>query len=130
MCEYTAALVVNMLAHLLRLEGLVGRLNGHVLLTVDLDAVCDDGLGLALIVEGGGDGGHLSGAQLGGVSIDVPSYLMSQRERRVCGGRGRTEKSGDEAQVVVPLTSQMTALSMLPVPTRLLRAWLEHVSRA
>jgi hypothetical protein len=117
-------------AHLLRLEGLVGRLNGHVLLAVDLDAVRDDSLGLALIVEGGGDGGHLSGAELGGVSIDIPSYLLWQSEPRVCGGRRRTEKSGDEAQVVVPLTSQMTALSMLPVPTRLLRGWLEDITCA
>lgn len=38
-----------------------------------------------------------------------------------CGVRivGRTEKPGDEAQVVWPVASQMTALSMLPVPTRL-----------
>lgn len=34
-------------------------------------------------------------------------------------GLGRTEKPGEEAQVVWPLTSQMRALSMLPVPTRL-----------
>lgn len=58
-----------MLTHLLRLECLVGRLNGHVLLAIDLDAVRDDGLGLALIVEGGSDGAHLGGAELGGVSI-------------------------------------------------------------
>jgi hypothetical protein len=32
---------------------------------------------------------------------------------------GRTEKPGDDAQVVWPVASQMTALSMLPVPTRL-----------
>lgn len=32
-----------------------------------------------------------------------------------------SEKPGDEAQVVWPLTSQMSALSMLPVPTRLQR---------
>jgi hypothetical protein len=38
----------------------------------------------------------------------------------MCGER--TEKSGDEAHVVWPLTSQMRALSMLPVPTRLQRA--------
>lgn len=31
----------------------------------------------------------------------------------------RTENPGDEAQVVWPVASQMTALSMLPVPTRL-----------
>jgi hypothetical protein len=31
----------------------------------------------------------------------------------------RTEKSADAAQAVAPSTSQMRALSMLPVPTRL-----------
>ena len=51
-------------AHLLCLERVVGRLDGHVLLAVDLDAVGDYGLGLALVGERGGDGAHLSGGQL------------------------------------------------------------------
>lgn len=57
--------------HLLRLEGLVGRLDGHVLLASNLDAVRDNGLGLALVGEGPGDGGHLSGGELGGVSMGM-----------------------------------------------------------
>jgi hypothetical protein len=55
--------------HLLCLQRVVGRLDGHVLVAIDLDTVCDDGLGLALVVEGGGDGAHLSGSELEPVSI-------------------------------------------------------------
>jgi hypothetical protein len=122
-------------AHLLRLERVLGRLNGHVLLAIDLDAVCDDGLGLALVVERGGNGAHLSGGELQPVSA-VLSHATNPlahtvaccyvRYARVAGGR--TEKSGDEAQVVWPLTSQMRALSMLPVPTRLQRARVREAS--
>ena len=101
----------GMATHLLGLERVVAGLDGHVLFAVDLDAVGDDALGLALVVERGGDGAHLGGGELGRVRVRV-------RVDEVRVG-GRTEKPGDEAQVVWPVASQMTALSMLPVPTRL-----------
>lgn len=47
-------------AYLLGLERVVGCLDGHVLVAADLDAVCDDALGIALVVEGIGDGFALS----------------------------------------------------------------------
>lgn len=50
--------------HLLCLERVVRSLDGHVLLAVDLDAVGDYGFGLALVVEGRGDGAHLGGGEL------------------------------------------------------------------
>jgi hypothetical protein len=101
--------------HLLGLERVIAGLDGHVLLAVDLDAVGDDTLGLALVVERGSDGAHLGGGEL-----DMCERGREQGRRRGP-GRRRTEKPGDEAQVVWPVASQMTALSMLPVPTRLQR---------
>jgi hypothetical protein len=120
------AYLARWVAHLLRLQRVIGGLDCHVLLAVDLNAVCDDGLGLALVVEGGGNGAHLGCAQLEPVSTwsrCLPLYPVSSRRHGWCmrcdGLEGRTVKSGDEAQVVWPLTSQMRARSMLPVPTRL-----------
>lgn len=52
------------MTHLLCLERVVRCLDGHVLLAVDLDAIGDYGLGLALVREGGGDGAHLGGGEL------------------------------------------------------------------
>ena len=49
---------MSVVAHLLRLQRVVSRLNGHVLLSVDFDAVRNDCLCLALIVEGSSDGAH------------------------------------------------------------------------
>lgn len=46
--------------YLLCLERVVGRLDRHVLVAADLDAVCDDALGVALVGEGVGDGFALS----------------------------------------------------------------------
>lgn len=117
-------------AHLLCLERVVGGLDGHVLLAVDLDAVGDYGLGLALVGEGRGDGAHLGGGEL---LLSAMASLCWHPLRFLAAGLGvrargeaggRTEKPGDEAQVVWPVASQMTALSMLPVPTRLC-GWLE-----
>jgi hypothetical protein len=71
-------------AHLLGLQRVVSRLDGHVLVAVDLDAVCDDSLGLALVVEGSGDGAHLSSSELEAVSIPVrcvPLYPSYSQER-------------------------------------------------
>lgn len=65
-------------AHLLCLQRVFRGLDGHVLLAVDLDAVGDDGLGLALVVERGGDGTHLGGGQL------VRSALLISVYARPC----------------------------------------------
>jgi hypothetical protein len=48
---------------LLGLERVVAGLDGHVLFAVDLDAVGDDALGLALVVERSSDGAHLGGGE-------------------------------------------------------------------
>ena len=42
--------------YLLGLQRVVRCLDGHVLVSADLDAVCDDALGVALVGEGIGDG--------------------------------------------------------------------------
>jgi hypothetical protein len=77
-------------AHLLGLERVLGRLNGHVLFAVDLDAVCDDGLGLALVVERGGNGAHLGGGQLQPVSAVRPVSSLARPAACDCAcGRGR-----------------------------------------
>ena len=53
----------------------------------------------------------------------LPSCLAMAGRRAQCAGAGagaeRTLKLGDEAQMVWPVASQMTASSMLPVPMRL-----------
>lgn len=51
--------------YLLRLQRIAVRVNGHVLLAIDLDALGDDLLGVRLVVEGVDDDLELGGGDLG-----------------------------------------------------------------
>lgn len=84
---FSTFLSVGYIAHLLCLQRVVSGLDGHVLVAVDLDAVCNDSLGLALVVEGCGDGAHLSSSELEPVSI--PIYICHHiRSSRTKGANG------------------------------------------
>lgn len=107
-------------AYLFGLERVVRCLDGHVLVAGNLDPVCDDAFGVALVVEGVGDGLALRVGDLGRLAA---CQLRLPDEKDVADGRtgGRTVKPAEEAQMALPAASQMTALSMLPGPTRLQR---------
>lgn len=119
------------MAYLLGLERVVGCLDGHILLAVDLDTVGDDALDLALVGKGIGDDFALGvGDLVMGLAWDAVSSSSLGRLQdgvnfcvsmwtRVRMGSQRTVKPSDEAQMALPAASQMTALSMLPGPTRL-----------
>lgn len=78
---------------------------------------------LAMAALSSSDSCHLSACEctVRAQARAVPFRVLLQ-DQRLCpaqASRRRTVKSGEAAQLVAPSTSQMRALSMLPVPTRL-----------
>ena len=131
MCAYNEVHI-----YLLRLQCVICRLDGHILVAVDLDALQDHPFRIVFVCEGVEDDLKFGLGDL--VSKSVHDRMVGLRclcgilvawavlrshevhEQRSFEEDGRTEKPGEDAHLARSPTPQMIALSMLPVPTRLM----------
>jgi hypothetical protein len=122
--------------YLLRLYRVVGGLDDHVFLAVNLQPLRDNFLRTARVIERLGDGFALRLGDLASLSAQLSLVTCSKLfvyalvEEMRSGPRKRTLKPADVAHGWKSDTPQIIALSMLPVPRRLRNELSERASCA